>query len=146
MHFGPNNQTHRGEIKIEITKKIDNVLINLKLFVGSMSLPLVDHSLSFCRLEREMNKNFITKIYMSQNPIFLKVYNNLKPCPVNRGFFVIRNVSEIEEEVDTKFNLPGFEYPEITIKAFVTAKIVPISRRETLITTMLVLDVIDDEE
>lgn len=147
LYVGDGNKTHKGEIKIDIVKKLDLALINLKLFVGSSLLPLVDHTLSFCRLEREMNRNIIAKIYFAQNPIFVRVYQQLKKCPVSPGVFVIRNVTEREEEeeVDSKFNLPGFDYPEITIKALVTAKIVPLRRREVLIATMLVLDVINDE-
>lgn len=121
-------------------------MLTLKLFVGSSLLPLVDHSLNFCRLEREMNRNIITKIYLSQNPIFLKVYNLLKPCPVERTSLILRNVTEKQEEVGVKVNLPGFDYPEITIRAFVSAKIVPLKRRENLISTMLVLEMIEDED
>lgn len=145
LHFGPANTTHKSEIKIEIIKKLDNALINLKLFVGSSLLPLVDHTLSFCRLEREMNRNIITKVYLSQNPIFMRTYETLKKCPVQSGMYIIRNMTEVEEEVDEKFNLPGLNYPQVTIKALVTARIVQLRRRETLIATMLVLDVIDDD-
>lgn len=142
--FGPANTTHLAEIKINMKQKIDIALINLKVFVGNSPVPFVDNTLSFCRLDREMDRNIFIKIYLTQNPIILKTYRILKKCPVDPGFYILRNVTERQEEVDSKIQLPGFNFPEVTFKLAVTAKIVRSKRRETLFNTILTLDVIDD--
>lgn len=102
--FGSKNETHFGAMRFELFQQLDRIRVNYQCLIPDSPQVLVDHTINFCRLQRERGSHILIKYFIDIN---VKIFNlDLIKCPMKKGSYELMKARLID--VGDRFEIPSY--------------------------------------